>query len=63
MLYSIINLSESESGYELFIIGCGLGNKRSKFDNSTALKVRLGMSQSKEFAFIVMKAGQEDNLV
>jgi monovalent cation:H+ antiporter-2, CPA2 family len=41
------------------MIGCGLGTKLFKYDNSTALKVGLGMSQIGEFAFIVMKAGQD----
>jgi CPA2 family monovalent cation:H+ antiporter-2 len=44
-------------------IGCGLGIKLFKYDNSTALIVGLGMSQIGEFAFIVMKAGQDVNLV
>jgi monovalent cation:H+ antiporter-2, CPA2 family len=41
------------------MIGCGLGTKFFKYDNSTALKVGLGMGQIGEFAFIVMKAGQD----
>jgi CPA2 family monovalent cation:H+ antiporter-2 len=44
-------------------IGCGLGAKLFRYDNSTALKVGLGMSQIGEFAFIVMKAGQDAGLV
>jgi CPA2 family monovalent cation:H+ antiporter-2 len=44
-------------------LGCGIGTKIFKYDNSTALKVGLGMSQIGEFAFIVMKAGQDINLV
>jgi monovalent cation:H+ antiporter-2, CPA2 family len=45
------------------MVGCGLGTKIFKYDNSTALKVGLGMSQIGEFAFIVMKAGQDANLI
>lgn len=44
-------------------IGCGLGAKLFRYDNSTALKVGLGMSQIGEFAFIVMKTGQDAGLV
>jgi monovalent cation:H+ antiporter-2, CPA2 family len=44
-------------------LGCGLGTKIFKYDNPTSLKVGLGMSQIGEFAFIVMKAGQDANLV
>jgi monovalent cation:H+ antiporter-2, CPA2 family len=44
-------------------LGCGLGTKLFRYDNSTALQVGLGMSQIGEFAFIVMKAGQDANLV
>ncbi len=44
-------------------LGCGLGAKLYRYDNSTALKVGLGMSQIGEFAFIVMKAGQDTGLV
>jgi monovalent cation:H+ antiporter-2, CPA2 family len=45
------------------MIGCGLGTKLFKYDNSTAFKVGLGMSQIGEFAFIVMKAGQDLNVI
>jgi monovalent cation:H+ antiporter-2, CPA2 family len=41
------------------MIGCGAGTKLFKYDNSTAIKVGLGMSQIGEFAFIVMKVGQD----
>ncbi len=44
-------------------VGCGLGVKIFRYDNSTALKVGLGMSQIGEFAFIVIKAGQDAGLV
>jgi CPA2 family monovalent cation:H+ antiporter-2 len=37
------------------VIGCGLGTKAFGYDNSTALKVGLGMGQIGEFAFIVAK--------
>ncbi len=45
------------------MVGCGVGTKVFGYDNSTSLKVGLGMSQIGEFAFIVMKAGQDLNLV
>jgi monovalent cation:H+ antiporter-2, CPA2 family len=41
------------------MLGCGLGTKLFKYDTPTALKVGLGMGQIGEFAFIVMKAGQD----
>jgi CPA2 family monovalent cation:H+ antiporter-2 len=41
------------------MIGCGVGTKVFGYDNNTALKVGLGMSQIGEFAFIVMKVGQD----
>jgi monovalent cation:H+ antiporter-2, CPA2 family len=40
-----------------------VGTKLLGYDTSTAIKVGLGMSQIGEFAFIVMKAGQDLNLV
>ncbi len=45
------------------MIGCGLGVKLFKYDNNTSIKVGLGMSQIGEFAFIVMKAGQDLNAI
>ncbi|MBN1190400.1 MAG: cation:proton antiporter [Dehalococcoidales bacterium] len=45
------------------IIGCGLGTKLFRYDNNTSLKVGLGMGQIGEFAFIVMKAGQDLGVV
>jgi CPA2 family monovalent cation:H+ antiporter-2 len=45
------------------IIGCGVGTKVFGYDTSTSIKVGLGMSQIGEFAFIVMKAGQDLNLI
>ncbi len=39
------------------VLGCGLGTKIFGYDNSTSLKVGLGMGQIGEFAFIVMQAG------
>jgi CPA2 family monovalent cation:H+ antiporter-2 len=45
------------------ILGCGLGTRAFKYDSSTSLKVGLGMSQIGEFAFIVMKVGQDLNVV
>jgi len=45
------------------ILGCGFGTKAFKFDSSVSLKVGLGMSQIGEFAFIVIKAGQDLNAI
>jgi monovalent cation:H+ antiporter-2, CPA2 family len=45
------------------MIGCGLGTKLFKYDTPTAIKVGLGMSQIGEFAFVVMKAGQDLNVI
>jgi CPA2 family monovalent cation:H+ antiporter-2 len=44
-------------------VGCGLGTKVFGYDTSTSLKVGLGMGQIGEFAFIVVKAGQDMNLI
>jgi len=44
-------------------LGCGLGTRLFGYDNSTSIKVGLGMSQIGEFAFIVMKAGQDLGLI
>ena len=43
--------------------GCGLGTKVFGYDTSTSLKVGLGMGQVGEFAFIVVKVGQDLNLI
>lgn len=45
------------------MFGCGLGTKIFGKDINTSFKVGLGMSQIGEFAFIVMKAGQDANLI
>ncbi len=45
------------------MVGCGLGTKVFGYDASTSLKVGLGMGQVGEFAFIVVKAGQDLNLI
>jgi monovalent cation:H+ antiporter-2, CPA2 family len=45
------------------VIGCGLGTRIFKYDRSTALKVGLGMGQIGEFALIVVKTGQDLNLI
>lgn len=45
------------------MIGCGLGTRIMGYDASTALKVGLGMGQIGEFAFIVVKSGQDLNLI
>ncbi len=45
------------------MIGCGVGTKIFGYDTSTSVKVGLGMSQIGEFAFIVMKVGQDANLI
>jgi CPA2 family monovalent cation:H+ antiporter-2 len=38
---------------------CGLGTRLFGYDNRTSLRVGLGMAQIGEFAFIVVKAGQD----
>jgi monovalent cation:H+ antiporter-2, CPA2 family len=45
------------------MIGCGVGTRIFGYDLSTSIKVGLGMSQIGEFAFIVMKTGQDLNLI
>ncbi len=45
------------------MLGCGLGAKICGKDLNTAVQIGLGMSQIGEFAFIVMKAGQDAGLV
>ncbi|MDP2917473.1 MAG: cation:proton antiporter, partial [Dehalococcoidia bacterium] len=44
-------------------VGCGFGTKVFGYDTSTSFKVGLGMSQIGEFAFIVIKAGQDVNII
>ncbi len=45
------------------MLGCGVGTKLFGHTRATALKVGLGMGQIGEFAFIVVKAGQDMDLV
>ncbi len=45
------------------MLGCGFGTRVFGYDRSTSLKVGLGMGQIGEFAFIVMKAGQDLNVI
>ena len=45
------------------VLGCGIGTRVMGYDRSTAFRVGLGMSQIGEFAFIVMKAGQDLNVI
>ena len=45
------------------MLGCGIGTRILGYDNSVSIKVGLGMSQIGEFAFIVMKAGQDADLI
>lgn len=45
------------------VVGCGLGTRIFKYDTFTALKVGLGMGQIGEFAFIVMKVGQDLDVI
>lgn len=45
------------------VVGCGLGTKIFGYDTSTALKVGLGMGQIGEFAFIVIRVGQDLNVI
>lgn len=45
------------------VVGCGLGTRLFGYDNSTSLKVGLGMGQIGEFAFIVAKVGQDLNAI
>jgi len=44
------------------MIGCGFGTRLFGYDRNTSFRVGLGMSQIGEFAFIVMKAGQDAGL-
>ncbi len=45
------------------VVGCGMGTKLFRYDNATVLRVGLGMGQIGEFAFIVMKVGQDMNVI
>lgn len=45
------------------MLGCGLGTKLLGYEWSTALKVGLGMGQIGEFAFIVMRVGQDLDVI
>jgi CPA2 family monovalent cation:H+ antiporter-2 len=45
------------------VAGCGMGTRIFGYDRNTALKVGLGMGQIGEFAFIVMKVGQDLNVI
>jgi len=44
-------------------VGCGFGTKVFGYNWTTSLKVGLGMTQIGEFAFIVMRAGQDLNVI
>ena len=45
------------------MLGCGFGTRLFGYDGSTSFRVGLGMGQIGEFAFIVMKAGQDLNAI
>ena len=45
------------------MLGCGFGSRVFGYDRPTSFKIGLGMSQIGEFAFIVMKAGQDLNAI
>lgn len=45
------------------VLGCGFGTWIFGYKASTALRVGLGMGQIGEFAFIVMKVGQDLNVI
>ena len=44
-------------------IGCSLGTRLFRYSTRTSLKVGLGMAQIGEFAFIVIKVGQDLGVV
>jgi len=44
-------------------LGCGLSTKMLGYSNAIALKVGLGMGQIGEFAFVVMRVGQDLDVV
>jgi CPA2 family monovalent cation:H+ antiporter-2 len=41
------------------LVSCGFGTRMFGYDRKTSLRVGLGMAQIGEFAFIVIKAGQD----
>jgi CPA2 family monovalent cation:H+ antiporter-2 len=41
------------------LLSCGVGTRFFGYDNTTSMRVGLGMAQIGEFAFIVVKAGQD----
>jgi len=45
------------------VAGCGLGTKLFGYNSKTSIKVGLGMAQIGEFAFIVIVAGEQMNLI
>lgn len=45
------------------MVGCGFGTRVCGYDASTSFRVGLGMCQIGEFAFIVMKVGQDLNVI
>lgn len=45
------------------MVGCGFGTRVCGYDTSTSFRVGLGMCQIGEFAFIVMKVGQDLNVI
>jgi len=45
------------------MVGCGFGTRVCGYDASISFKVGLGMCQIGEFAFIVMKVGQDLNVI
>jgi len=45
------------------VLGCGFGSRVCGYDRNTSLKVGLGMGQIGEFALIVVKAGQDLNVI
>jgi monovalent cation:H+ antiporter-2, CPA2 family len=45
------------------VVGCGIGTKIFGYDMATAIRVGLGMGQIGEFAFIVMRVGQDLNVI
>jgi CPA2 family monovalent cation:H+ antiporter-2 len=45
------------------LLSCGLGTRLFGYSKETALQVGLGMGQIGEFAFIVVKAGQDLGVV
>jgi len=45
------------------MVGCGFGTRVCGYDASTSFRVGFGMCQIGEFAFIVMKVGQDLNVI